>query len=117
MRKKLYATATAITAGLLLALAFATPAQAHVVHVFNGDLGHGWTNTAHTRIGVDDTKCDALGATTEAVTNRLVFFDVSDPNGCDGGTGAKAAPAGQTIIAIRVCVKGTELCSAWKDVT
>ncbi len=117
MRKKLFA-ATAVAMGVVLALAFATPASAHVVDAYHGSRGHGWTNTAHTRIGVQDTNCDNIDVATQAVTENNLTFRVWDPDGCFGDTGAAESPRGQKIVLIRVCIdRIIDPCGEWQAVS
>lgn len=59
MRKKLYTAA--LMAGLALPLALATPAQAHPVYAYHG-ADRAWTNTAHTRVGVEDRERVVTGS-------------------------------------------------------
>jgi hypothetical protein len=110
-----------VMAGLTMFAVNAAPAGAHVVHAYHGSRGHAWTNTAHTRLGLEDTNCDGLRVRAEYREGpgpwdiHLVIG--SDPNGCDPGHGAwEVGVNGITGWQIRVCTE-TRGCGNWQDVT
>lgn len=103
MRKKLL-TAGVLLAGLATPLVIASPAQAHPVDAYYGNRGHGWTNTAHTRVGVEDQRSD--GIRIAAIIRTLPagnVYRLFDANNNDPGHSAAAVPAGERIDQIQVC--------------
>ncbi|MGH3886337.1 MAG: hypothetical protein ACRDSZ_07175 [Pseudonocardiaceae bacterium] len=113
MRKKIYITA--LMAGLALPLAFAAPAQAQVQYVYHGDLGRAWTNTEHTRVGVEDLKRNGNGVyALYKIRGSQNQYHVGDRNGSFPGHGAE--DAGGIVQKIKVCVRDVG-CTGWKTVT
>lgn len=108
MRKKVYITA--LMAGLALPLAFATPAQAHVLSAHHGD-DRAWTNTAHTRVGVEDGEADGNGVYAQyKIGGSENIYHVGDRNGNAPGHGAE--DAGGIVRKIRVCERNVG-CFEW----
>lgn len=110
-RKKLYTAA--LMAGLALPLALATPAQAHPVYAYHG-ADRAWTNTAHTRVGVEDRERDGHGVYAEYIIRGGTVRDVSDANGSAPGHGAEAA--GGVVTQLRVCERNVS-CGNWITVS
>jgi hypothetical protein len=77
-----------------------------VVHVYHGNRAHGWTNTDHTRVGIEDTRADGLVVRLDVMAGNIWYVGwVDDPDGTGPQHGAKYAPAG--LQKIRACATGT----------
>jgi hypothetical protein len=78
MRRPLI-TALAMLTGMIGSVVLAAPARANVVHAYYGNRGHGWTNTASTRVGVEDQRRDGI---------QIFVYGAQvcvDPNWCEVG--------------------------------
>lgn len=72
-----------------------------------------WTNTAHTRVGVEDREADGHGVYVEYLVGGAVRT-LADVNGSDPGHSAEAA--GGLVTKLRVCEQG-EGCGDWVEVS
>ena len=113
--RRLSAVLLAAMVGLAAPLAVAAPAHAHVVNAYHGNRGHAWTNSDHTRVGIDDQRCDNLHVWAEALLNTSWIIYVYEPNGCRDGHGASALLPGERVAALRVCTEGRG-CGDWVGV-
>jgi hypothetical protein len=99
--------APAVVAGLLASLAVTTPAEAHVVSAYYGNRGHAWTNSDHTRVGVEDQREDEIKIFVEgsAISSAMqtIGFKFYDENNNNPGHTAKALPFGYVMLKMRVC--------------
>jgi hypothetical protein len=109
--KKLHAAAT-LAAAIALPVATALPASAHPADAYHGNRGHAWTNTAHTRVGVEDTRCDGFQVWAVARTNNLGDLQLPDLSDCGGGPTRYVLPTGTKVLALRVCAE-TRGCGNW----
>ncbi len=116
VRRRFYVVLSALILGVIPAMAIASPAQAHVVDAYHGSRGHAWTNSAHNRVGIEDTNCDGLGVWGEALLENNVHFIVFDQDGCDGDGDGYPTPGGVIVVALRVCAD-TRGCGDWAPVT
>jgi hypothetical protein len=90
-------------AAVVMVGAFITPAQAHVVYAKHPDeLAQAWTNTAHTRVGVQKMVCAGDWARADGRFNgvwKVIGYDYTC--GTDGE--GFAVPTGLEYI--RACFK------------
>lgn len=94
--------------GVVGSVLFAVPAHARVVDAYYGDRGHAWTNTANTRVGVEDQRDDGIRIFVETEAsyppaNLLLFVDTYDDNNHEPGHSVYEVPAGWKLVAFRVC--------------
>jgi hypothetical protein len=99
--------ALAVVAGVLASMAVVTPAQAHVVEAWYGNRGHGWTNSAHTRVGVADLRDDGIVINIEALAvypnGALEIIHLNDPDNSGPRHLAYQVGSGAVLAWIRVC--------------
>ena len=94
--------------GGVASVLFAVPAHARVVDAYYGNRGHAWTNTANTRVGVEDQRDDGIRifVHTEAVypPSGLILLEITyDENNHDPGYDVYVVPAGWKLVAFQVC--------------
>jgi hypothetical protein len=102
MKKFLYPLGI-LTTTLGLFGALAAPAQATVHNANYGNRGSAWTNTAHTRVGVQDNRADGVAIYVDAYTALGTRLFAKDENDSDPGHSAYPSPDGSRFVAFRVC--------------
>jgi hypothetical protein len=105
MKKLLYPLGV-LSAALAMFATTATPALAHVVDVYHGSRAHGWTNSAHTRVGLEDTQADGLWARLDVMAGGQWYVGYLYDD-TDSGHASGPAPAGRVLQKIRACAEGT----------
>jgi hypothetical protein len=104
VKRKFYLVLSALLLGLAAPLAVAQPAHATAGHDnFLGNRGHAWTNTDHTRLGVDDQRSDRVRIYVEAFTNTRAYLLDYDRNDSADGHTVYIAPPGMRWAQLRVC--------------
>ncbi|MFI5898534.1 hypothetical protein ACIA5D_51590 [Actinoplanes sp. NPDC051513] len=101
----------AVLVGLLGSITLVEPAHAAVVHAYYGNRGHAWSNTAATRIGVEDQRNDGIRIYADGLA-RCVDLDLCvspdlflqyDVNNNEPGYSVYVAPPGYRVSEFRVC--------------
>jgi hypothetical protein len=105
MKKFLYPLGV-LTGALAILGAGTLPASADVVDVYHGNRAHGWTNSDHSRVGIQDTRADGLVVRLDVMAGNVWYVGwVDDPDGTGPLHGHKYAPVG--LQKIRACATGT----------
>jgi hypothetical protein len=107
MKKLLYPLGV-LAAALAMFSATATPALAHPMDwYFPGPGAHVWINSAHTRIGIEDTRCDDRWVRLDIMAGGVWYpAFLLDSNDCLPGGDVRPVPSGSVLQQFRVCAEG-----------
>jgi hypothetical protein len=112
MRKK----TLVVLVGILAALLWMTPANAHFAIAYQGSDA-GWVNNDHRIVTAADRECDGNQVYTEFV-NITGDWKIADGNGCAAGD-TSTRDLGSPVSSFRVCELNrytwNATCSSWRN--